>query len=109
MPLSSRELAGRHDLLRLLPVDDVQVVEIELRGADFERRLAVRDAARRHLDVVGVDEGVAVAGALAGVGEVLRVGRQLDLEALLQVHAAGLLVDAHEGRVAAIDVGVRFR
>ena len=31
------ELARGDDLFRLLPVDDVQVVEVELRGADFQR------------------------------------------------------------------------
>ncbi len=103
------ELAGVDDLLGPLPVDDVQIVEIELRRADLDRRLALLDAAGGHLDVVGVDEGIALTHALAGVSEILGVGRQLDLETLGEVHPAALRVHAHEGRVAAVDVGIAIQ
>ena len=39
MPFSSVNLPGGDDLFRLLPVDDVQVIEVELGRADFDRRL----------------------------------------------------------------------
>ena len=75
------------------------------RGAGFERRVAVGGAAGGHLRVVGVDEAPAVARALAGVGEVLVVGRQLDLEALVEHDVAVGLIDAQPARVAAVDLG----
>ena len=40
------ELARGDDLFGLLPVDDVEVVEVELRGADLERRPALRGCRR---------------------------------------------------------------
>ena len=54
-------------------------------------------AAEGHLGVVGVDEHPTIADELAGIGEVLGVRRQLDLEALREIHAPGLLIDLEEG------------
>ncbi|MBK9612284.1 MAG: hypothetical protein IPO34_12730 [Dehalococcoidia bacterium] len=88
---------ARDDLFGLLPVDDVHHVEVVGGGADFERLSALVVAAEGHLGVVGVDEHPTIADELAGIGEVLGVRRQLDLEALGEIHAPGLLIDLEEG------------
>ena len=95
-------LAGLEELLGLLPVDDVQVVHVVLRGAGLERRLALQVPAVRALGVERVHEGPAVAVELARVGEVLHVGRRLDRERLLGHDAALGAVELPERDRAAV-------
>ena len=75
-----RDLAGLVDLGRLAPVDDVQIVGVVLRTAGLERRTPVLDPAHVALGAERVGERPAVGHQLAGVGQVLAVGRQFERE-----------------------------
>ena len=92
---------GRH-LGRALPVDEVHVVHVVLRRAGLERRISLHHPAGRHLRVEAVDEHPAKGGALARIGEILPVGRELHRERLVHVDAAGVAVEFEEGHRAPV-------
>ena len=96
------DLARLDDFLGLLPVEDVQVVGVVLGRAGLERWVALLYAAGGQFGIERVAEEPALAHALAGVAQVLPIGRQLDLERLRHVHAALDPVELPEGDQAAI-------
>ena len=95
-------LAGLVDRLSLLEIDDVHVVHVVLGRAGLHRRAAFHRAAIGHLGVERVDEHPALARKLAGVGEVLHVGRELHREGIRRVDLALLTIELPEDHRAAV-------
>jgi hypothetical protein len=80
----------------------VQVVHVVLRAPDSIGGLPSMVAAPRQLGVDRVEERVAVADQLAGVGEVLGVRRELDRERRLLVDPPLAAIELPEDRGAAV-------
>ena len=95
-------LAGLDQLGSLLPVRHVQVVGVLGGAAGFIRRTAFLDPAHIALGAERVGEAPAFRRALARIGQILRIRRQLEGEGLFRDDPAFMAVELPVGHTTAI-------